>query len=536
MLLVALPFMAAGQDRYALHYKFKPQSSFTLDAPHDYLLPRSLDRRIREGIPADSLDLPVSAKYVDVITDMVEQVYYHSKWQNASIVVATEEQINIIKELPFIHGVELVARGYYNKTGSSGKKEAFASPLNVKSEPVNSTAYEFQNDILGIPDMHASGFTGAGVMVAVFDAGFLHTDEISGMAHLFEEKKIIATRDFVLPGSADVFRTDGHGTASLSVMAANEPGKLVSGAYNAQYILCITEDVESEYRIEEYNWVRAAEFADSLGVDIINSSLGYNLFDDPHMNYQPEDLDGKTAVITQGAAIAAQKGILVVSSAGNEGNGSWKTITVPADAEGILAVGAVNDKLQRSSFSSVGPTFDGRIKPDLVAYGSGVTVWRQVGNPGSSSGTSFSSPQIAALAAGLWEAKPLWTRQELLENLLKSGTMAEDPDSEVGFGIPNFTHAYYGNILEIEEPDELLNFFIYPNPLQGEELYINYGRDTGCNYRLLNLMGQELDRGILSRNSNRSPYLVRLENTRPGIYLIECRESRGSEQFRLVKK
>src|SRR5690606_31104343 len=173
------------------------------------------------------------------------------------------------------------------------------------------------------------------------------------------------------PGSEDVFRVDGHGTASLSLVAAYEESKLIGGAYDSQFILCITEDVESEYRIEEYNWVRAAEFSDSLGVDIINSSLGYNHFDDPEMNYETGDMDGKTAVISQGASLAAQKGILVVSSVGNEGNDAWETVTAPADAEGILSIGAVNSMLARSSFSSIGPTADGRIKPELAAFGSG---------------------------------------------------------------------------------------------------------------------------------------------------------------------
>lgn len=535
MLLIGLPFLALGQDRYALHYKFKPQTVFSLDTPEEFLLPRALDRRTREGISADSLDLPVSPKYVEIITAMVEGIHYHSKWQNASVVVATKEQVNQIRDLPFIQRVDLVAKGFY-PIGESGKKEVSGSPLNLKFGSRNTNAYDFQNDILGIPDMHAGGFTGEGVMIAVFDAGFLHADKISGMAHLFEGNNIVATKDFVLPGSGEVFRMDGHGTASLSVMASNEPGKLVSGAYDAQYILCITEDVESEYRIEEYNWVRAAEYADSLGADIINSSLGYNLFDDPEMNYSPQDLDGKTAVITQGAAIAAQKGILVVSSAGNEGNGSWRTVTAPADADGILAVGAVNNKLERSSFSSLGPTFDGRVKPDLVAFGSGVTIWRQVERPGASSGTSFSSPQIAALAAGLWQAKPFWTRQQLIENLLESGTMSDEPNMEIGFGIPNFNDAYYGKILDLEDSDEMIHSYIYPNPLGGEELYIHYGKDTGCDFRLINTMGQVVADETLTRSSSHNPYLVRLLNTPPGVYLIECRESRDSRRFRLLKK
>lgn len=222
--------------------------------------------------------------------------------------------------------------------------------------------------------MHEAGFTGKGVLVAIFDAGFLNVDKIPAFEHLFTEQKIYATKDFVLPDSDNIFRADTHGTGTLSLMASYDPENLIAGAFGASYILCITEDVDSEYRIEEYNWVKAAEYADSLGVELINSSLGYNYFDDETMNYSKEDLDGKTAIITRGANMAAEKGILVISSAGNEGNISWETITVPSDAENILSIGAINSNFNKAGFSSIGPSADNRIKPELVAYGTGVTL------------------------------------------------------------------------------------------------------------------------------------------------------------------
>lgn len=521
-----------AQDRYAVHYHYKPQTNHSLNAPEDFLLEKALARRAKEGVAVDSTDLPVSPQYIARLLPLVSKVQYHSKWLNASIVVATAEQIDEVAALPFVHKTELVARGFYMDT-YGGKKESLKIPVSFRVKSKRVEAYDFQNEILGIQEMHGEGFTGAGVTIAVFDAGFTHADKISGMQHLFEQDRIIATRDFVTPGAEDVFRADAHGTASLSVMAAFEPGQLVAGAYDAAYILCITEDVQSEYRIEEYNWVRAAEFADSLGVDIINSSLGYNLFDDSGMNYSREDLDGKTAIITQGAALAAKKGILVVSSAGNEGNGSWKTITAPADADGILAVGSVTSKLDRSSFSSTGPTADGRIKPDLVALGSGVTIWRQVESPGSSSGTSFSSPQVAALAAGLWQAKPEWTRAQLIERLLASGSRAEDPDTDLGYGVPNFLDAYYGEVLGLE-PGEKQRSFIYPNPLGGNELFIHYGNEKECDFRMINTQGQIIADRDLTRNSPQNPYQVKLPNTPPGLYFIECRERGHRESFRIL--
>lgn len=533
--LCCLPAWSFAQDRYAVYYKFKPQTDYILEAPEEYLSQRAIERRIKEGVAVDSTDLPVSKLYADSVSALVEEVNYHSKWMNASIVVATQEQVGEVSLLPFVSKVELVAVGFY-APDQNGKKEIHKIPVHLRIKSNKESSYDFQNDILGIPAMHNEGFTGAGVMVAVFDAGFLNTDKISGLNHLFEQDLIVAAKDFVLPDSDNIFRTDGHGTASLSVMASNAPGKLVAGAYDAHYILCITEDVSSEYRIEELNWIRAAEFSDSLGVDIINSSLGYNVFDDIQMNYRPEDMNGETAVISRGAAMAAEKGILVVNSAGNEGNGRWKTLTAPADAKGILSVGSVNSNMEKSSFSSVGPTSDGRIKPELAAFGSGATIWKDIENTSASSGTSFTSPQIAALAAGLWQARPHWTRKQLIENLLGSGTMADDPDSELGYGVPNFMDAYYGEILDLEDQREMALSVIYPNPLEGDRLFIEHGFGKQCNFRMISALGQVIADQRLTRHSPVYPYHIELDDTPPGFYFIECKENNSVKRFRLLRR
>jgi hypothetical protein len=260
-----------AQDRYAVHYKYKPTTDYSLEHPGDFLVDKALDRRGREQIAVDSTDLPVSDQYIEQISEFVDRFIFHSKWLNASVVTADEAAISKIEGMPFVEKVELVARGGVSHMENS-KKEIGEAYMRIKSKIFKKTkTYEFQNDILGIPEMHAEGYNGEGLRIAVFDAGFLNADHISGMEHLFENGQIIATRDFVIPDSDNVFRTDTHGTGSLSLLASNDSQKLIGGAYAAEYILCITEDVKSEYRIEEYNWVRAAEFADSLGVDIINS-------------------------------------------------------------------------------------------------------------------------------------------------------------------------------------------------------------------------------------------------------------------------
>jgi serine protease AprX len=538
-LLIAFLCLAGStsfaQDRFAVIYKYKPQANFTLDNPQEFLTEKAILRRDREQIGVDSLDLPVSERYAEEIAGKVEKIQYHSKWMNASIVVASEEQIDEIKGLDFVEKVELVGRGFYDYS-QSAKKESLRIPLRIRLRSKNDKAYMFQNELLGIPEMHQEGFTGEGVTIAVFDGGFQNADNISALKHLFDNDRIIATKDFVLPGSDEVFRTDTHGTGSLSLIASNDSNSLVGGAFNANYILCITEDVGSEYRIEEYNWVRAAEFADSLGVDIINSSLGYNLFNDAEMNYGKQDLDGETAIITRGAAKAAEKGILVVSSAGNEGSGSWKTITAPADAKGILSVGAVTNSLHRSNFSSIGPTADGRIKPEVTALGSGVSLWRNNTAIGSASGTSFSAPQVAALAAGLWEAKPELTKDELLDLIVTTSSNALEPDNEFGYGIPNFSRAYFGIVTEIEREIQEVKLKVFPNPLDGKELFINYGSKNQCEFSLFDLNGTLLAQSTLNRNSWESPYAVEVGQLGKGMYIIQVRESNKPERVKFVKK
>ncbi|WP_186757889.1 S8 family peptidase [Echinicola salinicaeni] len=526
-----------GQDRYVVKYKYKPQTEYSLESPEEFLTQKALDRRAREGVMADSTDLPVSRKYVEKVGAIVDEVIYNSKWFNASVIVASEDQVERLKALDFVSedGVELIAKNFHSN-GNNGRSNILNFPISIQVRTKGSSEddYAFQNGILGVPDMHGEGLTGKGITIAVFDGGFMNTDEIEGMKHLFDENKIIATKDFVLPWSDNVFRTETHGTSALSLIAANDVNTLVAGAYDADYILCITEDVTSEYRIEEYNWARAAEYADSLGTDIISSSLGYNYFNDPEMNYSKSDLDGETALITRAANIASEKGILVVTSAGNEGGGSATTITAPADSKGVLSIGSVSKDLTRSSFSSIGPTADGRIKPDLMALGSGVRLWRGSNATSTSSGTSFSAPQISALAAGIWQGRPEWTKDELVYYLLMSGSNSDEPNSELGYGVPNFELAYYGEILDVELSPEVYETKIYPNPLEGKELFIKFGHEDQCTYTLINGNGQIISKDMLSRTSNKDPYELKINSLNKGLYIIELIEGISSERHPIL--
>lgn len=537
-LILLLGGSAFGQNRYAVHFKFKPQETYSFDNPLEFLTENSLNRRQRQQIALDSLDFPVSPKYIEVIKASVDMILFNSHWLNASIVTANPENIPDLETLPFVDRVVLVAPGSFSKARlglNPNGKGGLNVNFNIKSKK-NSSPYDFQNQVLGIPQMHEAGFKGKGITIAVFDAGFPGVNQLPVFSHLFENEQIVGTRDFVHIGNDDVYNKNQHGTNVLSLIAANDEDLLVSGAPESNYILCITEDVPTEYRIEEYNWVKAAEYADSLGVDIINSSLGYWDFDDPEMDYTISDLDGQTAVITIGASVAANKGILVVTSAGNYGNRGDSSITAPADAKGILSIGAVKSDLTRAAFSSMGPTADGRIKPDVSAFGEQVWVVRSNGVVSRGNGTSFSAPQVTALAAGLWQGRPEWTKDELLENLIKSSHQFEAPDNLLGFGIPDFHKAYYGEILDVVTVDREGNWKVYPNPIEGSDLFISFGSNLKGEFSLIDMTGIIIKKETLTRTNLQTPFQVNIPQIPNGVYFIQMQEGKNIQRTKLMKR
>ncbi|PSL02312.1 S8 family serine peptidase [Cecembia rubra] len=536
IILLILGLEVKAQNRYAIHYKYKPQLTFSLENPLDFLTTPSIERRIREGVTLDSLDLPVSEKYIALIRPFVDQMLYHSNWMNASVVIAKEDLVKKMQALDFVDSVVLIAKGFVPE----GRQLNSNNPLTgmkankKKSLAITEAPFDFQNALLGIKEMHELGYTGKGITVAIFDAGFPGVDQIPAFAHLFKNNQILGGKDFVDVWNNNVFTKNQHGTNVLSLMAANDPEVLLAAAPDAKYILCITEEVPTEFRVEEYNWVKAAEYADSLGVDIINSSLGYWDFDDPFMDYSLDDMDGETAVISKGASIASEKGILVVTSVGNYGNRGQRSITAPADAKGILSVGATNMGMDRAFFSSQGPTADGRIKPDVSTYGEQVWLIRSSGNLGRSSGTSFSAPQVAAFAAGLWQAKPKWTKSELIDEILKSSSQSDKPDNLLGYGIPNFARAYYGPVLggiTVEEQE----WKIYPNPLKGSELYIKFGQNIDGEFSLIDLKGNILSRASLSRRDSRDAFMVEIPELPVGVYIVELQSGSDIKRTKLMK-
>jgi subtilisin family serine protease len=526
-----------AQDRYAVFFKFKPQKEYVLSSPNKFLTEKAIQRRAREKVAVDSLDLPVTAAYLQGISAYSQELLYASKWLNAAVVVTDAARKKNIEALPFVQKVEWVAKGFISKTGnrtSTGDIVSTPKKWAIEESYREAAAYDFQNELLGIPAMHQAGFTGKGITVAVFDSGFPGLDKAIPFAHVFTNKRVVGQLNVVRPWIKEVYRDNEHGTQVASLILSNQAGTLVAGAHQAQVIFAITEDVATEYPVEELNWVRAAEYADSLGVDIINSSLGYLDFDEPSLTYTTAQLDGKTTYVTRGATLAAKRGILVVNSVGNYGSAGSSSLVAPADAQGILAVGSVNASSVVSTFSSRGPTADGRVKPELVAFGQSPVLIRGSGQVSSAAGTSFSAPQLTALAAGLWEAKPNWTKDELLTSLIKSGTQYAAPDQNLGYGIPNFRGAYYGALLGLNEEIES-GSSIYPNPLRSESLHIRFGKELRVTLTILDGSGRRVVEQVGERNTIQQPFVFNLSDLPSGIYFLQLLDGKEIAYKKLIK-
>lgn len=528
IICLASRFLLAQEGRYAIFLADKSESVFNVDNPSAFLSSRSIERRAKQGILITEEDFPVNSNYLLEISNQGAHILHSSRWLNAIIVEVENSELGAILALPFVTGSEYLAPLASTAGGrvrrTKGKKDSSLSVVN-----------QVQTNMLGLDDMHKDNFRGEGVLIAVFDSGFTGVDIGAPFQPLLNEGRITLMEDIVAK-SGNVFQYDDHGTEVLSIMAANQPGLYIGGAPAATYQLFITEDVGSEYRIEEYNWLVAAEKADSAGVDIINSSLGYNLFDDAAMDYTIDQLDGETAVVSKAAALATKKGILVVSSAGNDGNAAWKFINPPSDVNGVIAVGAVTSTGNLSNFSSVGPTADGRIKPDVVALGSSVSVIKANGTTGFTSGTSASTPLITSLAAGFRQAFPELTVAELYDLIISSGSLHQSPNNQLGYGIPNYLVAK--EIVTGEAPPlPSLKIVMYPNPVTTGVINVDLDIPSGDHavITIYNLKGQQVFRSEGEVTYINNPVVVEVSKFSPGLYILKVEAAGVSNTFRLVK-
>lgn len=436
--MVSFPGGRCMMYRLYLRDKDLQHTPFSVSRPEQFLSARSIERRKRQGLSVDVTDLPIAPAYLDSVSRTGIEIVGQSKWNNTLLVkIHKEKELNKLNSLSFITRKLKVFSSPDSIT--ERKRSSFRKELNSwESGPTHYGAAAEQLKSLGGQRIHERGFYGNGMMIAVLDGGFMNADRIPALHGV----KLAGLKDFVVPKSNNIFEEMEHGTMVLSTMAANAPNLYVGVAPEAQYVLVRCEDERTESLAEEDYWASAAEYADSLGVDVINSSLGYHDFDDVKTNHLYWELDGEMALISHTASMCADKGIICVNSAGNDGMGVWKKINFPADAKDILTVGSINEQGKNAAFSAVGPTADGRIKPDVMAFGSPASVITGRGAIINDNGTSFSSPLIAGMTACLWQALPHKTAKQIIKLVKMAGNNQQHPDNIYGYGVPDFWKAY----------------------------------------------------------------------------------------------
>ncbi len=426
---------APTRYRYRVSFTDKKANKYSLQKPEAFLSAKSLERRRRYGLKVDELDLPVSDTYLDKLRQMGLRVVNWSKWNNTAVVELTDTaRMQAVAQQPFVSGYRLVwiePKDVAEDTNAKDRSKGIARDTLKTLDSYYGHAAR-QVEMLGVDQLHSDGWRGQGVTIAVIDGGFLNADLQPGLP----QGQILGTRNFVRPGRS-VYEELSHGMMVLSCIAASEPNLLVGTAPEASFYLIVSEDGDSEQLVEEDNWCAAVEYADSLGCDIVTSSLGYQLFDHPGMNLRYRDLDGHFSLNSHSASLAASRGLLVVNSAGNSGTAAWKKIGCPADACDMITVGAVTSKGVNTSFSSVGYTTDGRVKPDVMAMGQQVWVYDVDGNLTTVNGTSFSCPLMCGAVACLVQRFPNRRPEEIIRALQRSGDRALYPDNIFGYGIPS---------------------------------------------------------------------------------------------------
>jgi serine protease AprX len=528
---LAFAITAHAQQDAWVYFTNKPDAAYYLANPLEMLTQKALDRRAAQNIALDATDVPINQGYINAVTGAPGiTVMAKSKWLNALHIRGTAADINALTTLSFVASID-----FADNTLSDTDKPAHVAQHNNVNKQLDAQAdYDYGNSASQIQMLnghllHQASFTGTGMTIAVLDAGFPGTDTSPVLQNLYDNNLVLGGYNYVA-ASDDVYQGGTHGTLVLSTMAGYAEGGLVGTAPDAFYYFFVTEDVTGENPVEESYWVEAAEAADSLGVDVINTSLGYFDYDNPNYSHTYEDVDGQTAFITRGANIAFTKGMFLVTSAGNSGATENPHIGVPADAFNTLTLGAVNSSEQYAPFSSIGPSFDGRIKPDVMAQGQGTTYATLDGTISMGNGTSFSSPITAGLVACLWQALPGLTNAELLQIIRQSADRYNNPDEFYGYGIPDFWAAYQTALATTEVTKNA--FAIYPNPADD---MVSIAFPEGINSEtitLYNSLGQRVFQKAVTVDSPS----VSVAALPSGIYSYAIQSGDKSVSGKLVKK
>ena len=522
---------AQTQDAWVF-FADKENVAASLADPILIMTQEAIDRKTLQGTPIDERDVPVNENYITQIKNATGiTVRAKSKWMNCVYVIGSQLDIESLLDLTFVTNVEYADKGL-NLFPGEPLENKFA--LEETNQRINYNYGDAANQIemLSGDYLHELDYTGEGMIVAVLDAGFPSIDTNPGFQKMRDENRILGTYDF----EARIENVDGtsnHGFNTSSDIGGFLQDEFVGTAPQASFYFFVTEYGPTETPTEEAWWVEALERSDSLGVDVVNTSLGYQGYDNPNYDHSYEDLDGQTTFSARGANIAFDKGMILVTSAGNGGNSSFPTVGTPGDSPGMLTIGAVNSNGNYASFSSIGPTVDGRIKPDVMAQGSSAAVISTGGNVDFSSGTSFSSPIMAGVVTCLWQSRPEVPNGHLMQVIRESAHLYNNPTDQMGYGIPNFEDAYAA-LQELGVEDEFLmsNFALYPNPVS-TVLNVSFPEGiSNATFTVYSILGNEVLNATISINSN----TVNIEALNSGMYIASISSNDKQISFKIIKE
>lgn len=521
-----------SQEDAWVYFNSKSNADFYFNNPLQMLSQRALNRRILQNIELDLKDVPITQSFINQIANSNGiTVMARSKWLNAVHIRGSVANINALTAFSFVNNV-FFANKLLN-TVASGKIIVQSRNQKINKSLEVAAIYNYgtssnQIQMLNGHLLHQQNFTGSGKIIAVLDSGFQGVNTVQPFDRLRTNNLILGGYNFVSRNN-NLYSADSHGTLVLSTMGGYTENQLIGTAPDASYYLYVTEDVLSENPVEESLWVEAAETADSLGVDIINSSLGYFAYDNPNYSYTYSDMNGTTSFISRGANVAFSRGMIVVVSAGNSGLSSNPHIGSPADAIKALTVGAVNATEQYVGFSSIGLSFDGRIKPDIMALGQNATVSNMSGNIIGASGTSFSSPISCGLIACLWQAFPNKTNQQIVDLIKASSDRFLNPNVQYGYGIPDFNLALTNTLATFNDFNAVYSLF--PNPTS-DILKITFSQTIKqAHFKLYNALGQI----VLEKEMN-NPTIISLEKLSNGVYFYNIQGDFSSQTGKIIKK
>jgi hypothetical protein len=556
MFFTAAFFMAQAQfSRHVIQFTDKRNNGFTIANPSAYLSAKSIARRTAFNIAIDSSDLPITKAYIDSLRSVRGvQVLNQSKWFNQVLIrISDTAALTRIHRFPFVKSsAPMAVRVASTENQQSLRvKETFdiqrqlLPAIGVRGTALSYGQSAAQVDIHRGQFLHNQGFTGAGVLVAVLDAGFYTYKENPGSDSIRRNGLIKGEWDFV-DNHASVNEDDPHGWYVFSMMAGNLPGVFVGTAPHASYYLLRTEDAYSEYPVEEQNWAAAAEYADSAGASIITSSLGYSDFDDSRFDHSYADRDGKTTLITRAANLAFQKGMIVTASAGNSGDrgGQLRFVNAPADGNQVLAVGAVDSTGQVASFSSYGPNSSGKVKPDIASVGWNASFLFIDGSPVAASGTSLSNPNVTGLIACLWQAFPEFSNAEILAAVTQSASIYVTPNTRMGYGIPNFEKAFqqlstWRNQRTLQALLIDQDIQVYPNPfVQTLTLAVRPGKTSTASVRLVDASGRLVyQQAVLVQENVLQRIECQIQQVLvPGTYYLQYSDGVNKQTFPVLKR